>query len=272
MVNVQIIKMGPLAQEFNIGRIKKRGNQAQNYYSFGVGDEITALGVPEDGRYTADSLLKLLGQNRGSTDIDVLIGVVDCQIYDDLFSAVDKDNKCIIISTQANNIRGIVEKFKTTIEAYVLVQIGAQLLTIEYRRAINTTADPEDCEPPWHEETRSCVFDYSDDFEHTAKKLIALSLCESCKALLTEGNIRFSVKSACIDIVNLGVKTKLPALITEVLEKRVMGYLFSGLAGMALVDLSKTGIPLSVLFAIILGIIVPVWVFIKYRKVPSIKL
>ncbi len=116
------------------------------------------------------------------------------------------------------------------------------------------------------------MFDYSDDFEHTGKKLIAVSLCESCKALLIETNIRFSVKSACIDIVNSGVKTKLRTLIREVLEKPVMKYLFSGLAGMVLADLLSTGIPLSALFAIILGIIVPVWLFIKYRKIPSIKL
>ncbi len=272
MVNVQIIKMGPLPKEISIHRIMKRGNKAQNYYSFGVGDELTALGGSDDGRYTADHLLELLEQNRGSAAIDVLIGVADCQIHDDLFSTVDENNKCIIISTQANDIRGMVKKIPTTIEAYVLVEIGAQLLTIEYRRATNTAADPEESVLPWHEETKTCVFDYSDDFEHTGKKLIAVSLCESCKALLTETNIRFSVKSACIDIVNSGVKTKLRTLIREVLEKRVMGYLFSGLAGMALVDLLETGIPLSVLFAIILGIIIPVWVFIKYRMIPSIKL
>ena len=76
MVNVQIIKMGPLLHEFNIDRIKKRGNRAQNYYSFCVGDEINTLGVPEDGRYTADHLLKLLRKNRGKTDIDVLTRII----------------------------------------------------------------------------------------------------------------------------------------------------------------------------------------------------
>lgn len=270
MFNVQIIKMGPLPGEVNIDRIKKRGNNAQNYYSFTVGDEITSLGRPQKGEYTADHLLGLLKRERGSGDIDVLVGVLDSPIHDDLFSAVDRDNKCIVISTQANNIRNIVIDCKTSIEAYVLVQIAAQLLTIEYRRATNTTADPEDCEPPWHAETKSCVFDYSDIVEHTGKKLIAPRLCESCKALLAESNIRGRLIRACMRIVNLAVRPKVYTLIRDVFESRVIGFLFSGWLGMILLNLLTPEIPLWILTVIILGI-VGVGVFIQYRKIPSIK-
>ena len=61
--------------------------------------------------------------------------------------------------------------------------------------------DPQDCGLPWHEETRSCVFDYSDVLEDTSKKLVKPKLCSTCRGNLDEANVRNSVKKACLDLI-----------------------------------------------------------------------
>jgi len=164
-----------------------------------------------------------------------------------------------------------VKNLNKPIDAYVLVQIAAQLLTIEYRRASNTAADPEDCEPPWHGETKSCVFDYSDVTEDTGKKLIAPQLCESCKSLLAKKNIRQSVISACMRIVDLAVRPKVHTLIRDLIGSPVMGFLFGGVFGMMLTDVLAPYISVWVLSVILIAL-VAVWVVIQYRRIPSIKI
>ena len=115
-----------------------------------------------------------------------LVGVIDIPLVDDIFSSTDRDNQAIVVSTQSGNIRATISRIRSTIGAYVLMEIAAQILAIEFRRAAHIHADPEICEKPWHPETKSCVFDYSDNLPDTEKKLLNPKVCDSCVALLSE--------------------------------------------------------------------------------------
>jgi hypothetical protein len=144
---------------------------------------------------------------------------------------------------------------------YVLLEIAAQLLTIDYRRQTNLSAEPEVCELPWHKETRSCVFDYCDNPPHTLKKLMAPKLCSECLALFESANIRESVITASINIVKKAVYAKLINVLRGILSDPLGRALFSGLFTLLIVEtfgyfglshLSVAWLLLALLLAVIL--------------------
>ena len=195
--------MGVLIRGLDLSAVVRAGNAVQSSFLFTLGQKMDSVGEPRvvgdprvDGTYDFATLAVRLLSSRASPDIDVLVGVVDVEIFDELFSAIDENSKCIIVSI--DNIEDILRRTNASYTGYILVEIAAQLLTIALRRTMKDVVKPEDCGPPWHQETKACLFDYSEKRDHTGKKLIEMSVCDACEAAFSAANIPASVKDACM--------------------------------------------------------------------------
>jgi len=154
---VQIIQLGSLTPSLNLKGVARFANKTQTHFQFISGDPIEHLGDPDDeGKYKVRDLGTLLETRRNQGSVDVAVGVVDSPLYYELFSGVDTTNNNIVISTVP--FEELPAAVKIPIDAYILVEIAAQLLTIEYRRQNNIGVEPEECASPWHGKTRSLSF------------------------------------------------------------------------------------------------------------------
>jgi len=227
MVEVEIIHMGAPFRGLNLAEVVRIGNRAQKHFRFSLGDGIPNLGDPDDeGKYNVDELVPLLKARRVLSTSEVFVGIIDSPLQDELFSAVDSTNNHIVVSI--DDIAGILTQSNQSYLSYVLVEIAAQLLTIEYRRTVGRSAPPTECEKPWHKPIRSCLFDYCDDRSQSRKKLIWGKLCDHCKASLSEANVRQTVIDACLDLVNKAVRTKLYAVLQAAVSNPFAQIVFSG--------------------------------------------
>ena len=154
----------------------------------------------------------------------LLVGVTDHALYDEMFSAVDETLSCVIVSTA--DIQEVIEADRTTASGYVLFEIAAELLTIEYRHLTKQSSSPTTCEPPWHKVRRSCIFDYDEQRKHTGSKMLAPTLCPQCESLLNEAGVAPSIKLAATRIAKAGL-----APIRAFLRRLVLNSWFTLLAG-----------------------------------------
>lgn len=266
MGHLKIVQMGPLIPEIDLSKVQRTANKAQKTFHFSIGDKIETIGPSDvDGQYDFGRLEKLLKENRGESGVDIIIGVIDVGIYDELYSGIDENCKCIIISLY--DIKATLERSRKSYVDYVLCEIAAQLLAIQYRRAMKISVAPEDCEEPWHDETRSCLFDYDENRYHTFKKLMSPTLCAKCKALFTEANVSERIQSDCVKIVKSGIRPIRTTLLETINNKFVWG-----LVGIFLGILlnQESAPPISYVFIGMIVLIIVV--FIRYYKNQFVKL
>ena len=251
MTNVKFVQMGPpdRDRDCDLTRVATLANRHQKHFEFTVSDPIQSLGAPlDDGSYAVDRLVDVLLNNRAESAETLLVGVIDSEVGDKLFSSLDRENRCIIISI--DDVDSILKATSTTLTGYVLVETAAQLLTLEYRRRTNVSINPDDCGEPWHEETRECLFDYCEKREATGKKLMVPKLCSVCQALFDKANMPRSVLMAGTAIFNEGVRRSLGKALVTVMKSRygifiISMFVTSGLiptltnAGISAVQLSR---------------------------------
>ena len=197
MTTVRLVELGPMRDGLDLARVAKRANRAQSLYHFLVGEPLSVPTEPDagDGQYTFQELAGRLTV-RGVGSAQLLVGVTDHSIYDELFSAVDEDLSCILISTA--DIGDVIDADRTTAAGYVLFEIAAELLTIEYRRLTNQKSDPTTCELPWHIVRKSCIFDYDSERKHTGEKMLKPDLCAACRSRLRDAGVAPSVEAATL--------------------------------------------------------------------------
>lgn len=242
MYMVEIIQMGPLASGLNLKEVIRVAEKSQKHFQFILGNPINTLGEPDtEGEYRVSDLAKLLEARRTQSCADVAVGVTDSPLYWELFSGIDKASNSVVISTSPTD--PLLAKVNKSKAAYVLVEIAAQLLAIEYRRLKNISAEPEDCAPPWHGETKLCLFDYCGDPPQTVKKLITPKLCPQCLALLDSANVRESVKKACLNLAKRAVRAKFLHQLLTVLGHPLVGFFFGGAFSVVILEgLRKRGV------------------------------
>ena len=204
MTNVRIVKLGPIPEELALARVAKMANRPQEQYYFTVGDDLGVMTEPDAEReqYTCGTLAERLGVREGD-GADLLVGITDHRVYDELFSAVTEDLTCIIVSTA--DVRDVIDTDRTSMAGYVLFEIAAELLTIEYRRLARTGFDPTVCGLPWHLVRKSCLFDYDDERKHTGEKILKPHLCAACQSLLRDAGVAPSIERAALRIAGAGL-------------------------------------------------------------------
>jgi len=238
MIRVELIPLGQISADLDLHELVRVANKIQHYFYFALGDTVETLGRPgEHAEYPFDHLVGLLkAWNQRESKI-VRVGVLDDQLdHDELFSGIDRELRYIIVST--NDVEEIPRRSSKTLTAYVLLEIAAQLLTIEYRRVTRLSCSPVECAAPWHEETRSCLFDWSEKRQHTAKKLLkAPHLCLQCQADLSQANVPGSVRQACLEMVRAAVRPRFKAIARDVATDPLVRFLFGGFVLSALTNL-----------------------------------
>jgi hypothetical protein len=254
MHTVEIIQMGPLTSDLNLREVTKVANKSQKHFHFLLGNPLNSLGEPDtEGEYKVADLAKLVEARRTQSCADIAVGVTDSPLYWELFSGIDSASNNVVISTSGTD--PLLAKVNKSKAAYVLVEIAAQLLAIEYRRLVALSAEPEDCAPPWHGETKLCLFDYCGDPPQTVKKLITPKLCLQCLALLESANIQESIKKACLNLAKRGVRARFLHQLLTVLGNPILGFFFGGAFSVLVLEgLRKLGVDLfwaSLLFVIL---------------------
>lgn len=235
MPKAEILRLGLLPSSLNLGQVARTVNRVQNYFECILADPINHLGQPgANGEYKVTDLARLLEDRRGRDRVEVAIGVTDAPLYWELFSAVDRESKNIVISTAPVEI--LLSRINQSFAAYVLTELAAQLLTIEYRRQTGLSVEPEDRALPWHAETKSCLFDYCDNPPDTLKKLIAPKLCPICTAVLESANVRESVTAACLSLVKEAVRPRFLTVLRGVLGDPIGRFIFGGLCSLLFVE------------------------------------
>lgn len=271
MQNVEVIQLGHLIKsQLSLEKVVKFANGAQSYFKFNLSNSITNIGDPnKNGKYKTGFLTKLINDTKTDSKQDIRVGVIDYPLWGGLFSGINKDCNCIIISI--HNIDGIIKDTWSTYEAYVLTEIAVQLLTIKYRISKHLIVKPEKLEKPWHRQTKSCLFDYCEIPAHTRRKLIAPNICDSCQESLSIANIPGPIKKACIEIFNSGVKTRFSTIFRVLPNNKIITVLFSGsIGGLIIFFIDKVFINYNISFIwipiVILIILVLVMVPYKIHK------
>ena len=260
---VQILGMGPLVPGLKLEDVVGVANSAQNSFEFSVGVPIETLGTADkdDGQYFFDSLENLLEENRRNDDVDVLVGVIDEQIDDELFSSINKECSCIIISVAG--VDEILERSDKTYADYVLCETAAQLLALKYRKHSGIHADPKECEKPWHRQPKICLFDYDETRRHTYKKLMFPKLCKPCEALFEDANFPGPIKDDCVKLVEKGLKPWLSALRETV--KSIWFLILTPVLLAGILFNADLGVPILV-SSIVIGIIILTRFGLAYRN------
>ena len=269
MTTVRVVRMGPLVAACDEAWLVRAANRSQTFYHFEVGDPVPSLGTPdEDGAYRIDDLIDILVQSRAE-DGAILVGIVDATIGDEYFSALNRKNDCVLVSI--DGVESILEKTGTTLQGYVLVEVAAQLLTIDYRQRADISVDPDECGPPWHGDTRQCLFDYCEKRDHSGKKLMAPNLCVRCHASLEKANVPQRVLAAATELFNKGVKRSLFNILGDITRNQLVMFLLGAVvgssvrptlaaAGMSAQWLLGIGVMLFILVVLI------VWLYSSYRR------
>ena len=266
MPKVVIVQMGPLATGLNLKAVTKVANKGQKHFEFVLGDP-TNLGEPTEGEYKVADLATLLEARRTQECVDIVVGVTDQPLYWELFSGIDGASNNIVITT-AKPAASLLSRVNKSTSAYVLVEIAAQLLAIEYRRLVDLSAEPEESALPWHLEPKTCLFDYCDDERQTIQKLITPKLCPQCLALLDSANVRESVKKACLSLAKRGVRPRFIQELRSVLGDPVGRFIFGGVFSLLVVaGLAKLGVDAFrvSLFLLVLLFLVIVFIIIRNR-------
>lgn len=278
---VLVISLGPAQERVGLRGLVKLLNEVQDQYEFAVGDDLLNLPPPsrprEDGRndppqYAAKDLFEYMKKHREAGET-VLVGVIDSEVYNELFSATDADNSAIVVSMRVDGLPRLLKLTRKTWEQYVALEIGAQLLAIQYRRNAALSADPEECEAPWHVDRRNCLFDYyglsEDDVglsEDKVSKLLSPKLSDQTLTEMREAEVPRSLIDATLNIVRGASRTRWRTVARRVLRDPVVTIaLGAGLGLIASVlaqgDARIWAPCLAVAFLIVIGRIL----LLKYR-------
>lgn len=205
MPDIKVVQLGPLHEQLNLRGVVNKANRSQGQYIFHLADPLEYLeeSTEDEGQYKFDLLADHLQRKRGSDTAQVLIGVTDHAIHDQMFSALSSDFTCILIST-ADIEEGTITQ-KTSMAGYVLFEIGAQLLTIEYRRLREIKSEPEECAEPWHKERRTCLFDWDEERKHTGQKIASQKICVLCNSLLSKAGVGQTLIDATTGLARAGL-------------------------------------------------------------------
>ena len=124
-ISVQMVWMGSEYPGLNLNDVVRVANKAQQTFQFTVGYKIETVGVQDkDGQYSFGHLARLLKKTRRVDDVEIIVGVIDAMIYDELFSTTDEDDTCVIISV--NDVDGILAKVNWHIEPGCIVEVDGK--------------------------------------------------------------------------------------------------------------------------------------------------
>lgn len=238
MKKVQLIQVGQADLDVNLKEIMRLANKVQSQYDFFIGDQLTKLGDPlgDSGNYLPKTLLDLLISNRSDDANAITVGITYVPLHEEILSTVDQNNQAVLVTTHPDLTEPFLSRVKTNPTQWVMFEIAAQLLTIEYRCRTKIQIDPQDCGLPWHKELSSCIFDYNDVIADTSKKLMSPDVCSTCEYNLDKANIGDSVRSAIKSIINRALRIRLKVAILLIIDNPLFNLFAGGLIVTALYD------------------------------------
>lgn len=234
MIRVKILPIGPVAARLDLETLLKRMNAAQVVYVFSLGDALLDPPAPtiprSDGtngspEYDADRLFEYMAVGRKLSDDQTAItcGVVDSEIFDDLWSVSDRTNTMILVTTRVSSLPGVLRVSRRPLEQYVELEIAIQLLTIDYRGRVGLSVPPNRCGLPWHVERLGCLFDYYGLSEQNVQKLVAPRLSDRVSRDLVAAGVEASSTNATLALARDAAKVTDRELTLQALSDPAVG-------------------------------------------------
>ena len=273
MKRVQLIHVGQAGLKVNLKKIMKLANKAQCQYVFFIGDQLKTLGHPEEdsGIYLPKTLLDLLISKRSDGGGAITVGITYVSLHEEIMSTVDQNNQAVLVTTHPDMTEPFLSKVETNLTQWVLFEIAAQLLTIEYRRQTGLEVDPQDCGLPWHKELNSCIFDYSDVLTDTSMKLVSPQICSTCQNNLDVADVGESTVTTCRKIINRALKIPPKVAIKLIIDNPLFNLFAGGSIATASYDWFVKNVdldPSRLTYLLLVGVLVAVWRVI--RKSPKL--
>ena len=237
---VFLVALGPLNNKVDLEHLASLLNKHQLFYRFDVLSSLQNLpypAIPRPGNnlpaFHPDQLFEYMEEKRRSAGGDVLLaGVIDSEVHDDLYSTSDRFNRACIVSLRTDNLAEVIAESGKTYEQYVALELAAQLLSIQFRRAAGISADPCACVSPWHEERLNCLFDYYGLTSGNVTKLIEARLSSHVVAEMEAHDVAQDRIEATMSIVNRVTGRHFRETIEFVLKDRATVLVIGGLTGM----------------------------------------
>lgn len=240
---VSIIPLGPAESRVDLQKVIRQLNQAQSIYAFELGDALNNLPPPSrtrpDGRnfspqYDPDQLFKYIADHRdvAASNVSATFGIVDSEVFDDLYSTVSRDNSLGLVSLRVTSLPEILRLSHRTKEQYVELEIGAQLLAMQYRRRAGISADPTECAPPWHIERRDCLFDYFGLSPLNIQKIMAPRISQQVKADFIDRELPGRYVSASMAIVKRASTTRWTQVLLRLPDDGLVMLCAGGILGL----------------------------------------
>lgn len=208
-------------------------------------------------QYKADQIFYLVRKHYVPPDDDQIIcAAIDHEIYNELFSTVDRDGRIIIVSLRNSTLHQIIRAARARLDQYLLLEISIQLLAIRYRTLISyENPDPEQCEPPWHLDRRRCLFDYFGLSPEDTAKLRRAELCDACSAIVSANGDLQQFYLTIRGILRLVTKRTIGKQAERLIADPINAFLLGAIAG-AVPTIFSTVWAVSIFSSVLLVILV----------------
>jgi hypothetical protein len=212
---VRLIPLGTATRRVGFDKLVESLNGVQQWYEFVLDDPLRNLPPPTIPhpagnflpRYDSAELFNYMKIHRSGGPGSLPFGVIDSEIYDDLFSTTDIDNTAGIVSTHVTSLKEVLALSQKTVEQYIELEIGIQLLAMAYRQRASIRADPAECALPWHIDRRECIFDYYGLSAGDTQKLTSPKISERSMAELRQLEVPQTQIDATLAIVKIASTT-----------------------------------------------------------------
>lgn len=211
-----LIQPADMGSRCNLRSLGQRLNRVQSQIKFEFVDSEFNLGEPsgiksvsEPVNYTVADLRAAITKSEIVDNADTIICVIDHELIDEYFSFISYDNQVIFVSTRLAILDGALVISNKGIEEYVMLEIGAQLIALLVRRALDIHVLENECAPPWHLARRHCVFDFHGLGPGDGEKLMQPRLCGGCEDYVRSADVSSDLVNASLAIIQDAARLQL---------------------------------------------------------------
>lgn len=257
--SVGLVALPDVSHHVDLEALAARLDQTGEIYRFRVLPAIEMIPEPTEPtsrggnfspQYDPAVLFGLLDAHLHRHLVDFVVGVIDSEIYDEIFSTINPSNSAILVSLRTPTLPEILRKSGRAAVNYVGLEIAAQLLCIQYRRATGLISEPSVCAPPWHVQRLNCLFDWYGISPTNVTKLQSPKLSGLARKYFEDARVPAEYVEAGVQMARLMSRYDIQAIMRMLLPDPFLGVAFGALFGWLASTASSGGFWLNAGFII----------------------
>jgi hypothetical protein len=248
--------------------LRKRLQRSTSLYTFEVLDPIHLLPEPTEEpaqgkgfspQFNPHALFLLLESHPERRRTDFVVGVIDSEVYNELFSTINPLNDSILISLRTRTLPLILQKSGRSITNYVGLELAAQLLCIQYRSSAGATNDPTQCNPPWHIQRLNCLFDWFGISPTNVTKLLRPSLSPFARQYFAQASVPATVVDDGVEMARYMTRLDARAVFSQLAPDPFLAVVMGALVGWAASFLTSANGPWGQIVFASIAVLVVGW-------------